>query len=67
MSPIMTTLAPLAIAAYPVPVFARYTDYWSTRPGQRQRHGKGLADYSNRGFFTAQNNLGSTVYSSAGE
>ena len=64
--PIMITLAPLSIAAYPVPVFARYTDYWSTAPGILSTHGKGLADYSNQGFFTAQNNLGSTVYSSPG-
>jgi hypothetical protein len=64
--PIMITLAPLSIAAYPVPVFARYTDYWSTAPGPLSIHGKGLADYSNQGFFTAQNNLGSTVYSSPG-
>ncbi|MGA8031365.1 MAG: hypothetical protein WCB48_03140, partial [Casimicrobiaceae bacterium] len=60
--PIMTTLAPLAIAAYPVPAFAKYTDYWSTAQGSASADGKGLADYSNRGFFTAQNNLGSTEY-----
>lgn len=37
---------------YPTPTFANYSDYW-TGPGFG-----GLADYSNRGFFTAGKNLG---------
>ncbi len=39
-------------AGYPIPAFDKYSDYWSTR-GTMQ----GLADYSNRGFFTAGRNL----------
>ena len=63
-APITITLAPLTPSAYPVPRFGRYSDYWSTAPGPQSLQGKGLADYSNRGFFTAQNNLGATVYPS---
>lgn len=38
--------------AYPTPIFANYADYWTTPTF------KGLADYSNRGFFTPGTNLG---------
>ena len=61
---IRISLAPLAIPAYPIPKFGKYSDYWSTAPGPQSLQGKGLADYSNRGFFTAQNNLGATTYPS---
>ena len=61
-APIRITISPLSIAPYPTPTFARYADYWSTAQGSLSASGKGLADYSNRGFFTAQNNLGSTEY-----
>lgn len=55
-------IAPLGIAAYPIPAFARYGDYWSTSAGTVAVPGKGLADYSNRGFFTAGKNFDSTEY-----
>ena len=55
---------PLAIGAHPIPNFARYTDYWSTSPGAAASPGKGLADYSNRGFFTAGRNFDSSEYAS---
>jgi hypothetical protein len=55
---------PLATGSYPIPAFAKYTDYWSTSPGNVNLPGKGLADYSNRGFFTAGKNFDSTEYSS---
>ena len=61
-TPIRTTISPLSIPPYPTPTFGRYADYWSTAQGSASANGKGLADYSNRGFFTAQNNLGSTEY-----
>jgi hypothetical protein len=68
LAPFHTTLDILnqafPLAAYPIPTFARYTDYWSTTPGDRATQGKGLADYSNRGFFTAGKNLGSSEYPS---
>jgi len=55
-------IAPLPVTEYPVPAFANYSDYWSTSPGNPSRPGKGLADYSNRGFFTAGKNFDSTEY-----
>jgi hypothetical protein len=64
--PFNTTLkfrpAPLNFASYPVPSFGRYADYWSTSPHDSNVGGKGLADYSNRGFFTDQKNFGSSEY-----
>jgi hypothetical protein len=68
LAPFQTSLdipsSPFPPAGYPIPTFARYTDYWSTAPGDRTTQGKGLADYSNRGFFTAGKNLGSSEYPS---
>lgn len=60
------TIAPLdlPLAGYPIPAFASYPDYWSTAPGNRQVQGKGLADYSNRGFFTSAKNFGVGEYPS---
>jgi hypothetical protein len=52
---------PLA-TTYAIPSFSRYQDYWSTAPKDPDVGGKGLADYSNRGFFSAAMNLGQLVY-----
>jgi hypothetical protein len=41
----------------------RYSDYFSTRPAPGA-YGKGMADYSNAGFFTVGTNLGENNYSS---
>ncbi len=46
---------------YPIPAFTKYSDYWSTREGTS---GRGLADYSNRGFFSAGTNLGGNSFPS---
>ncbi len=46
-------------ASYPVPRFNRYSDYWSTRVNSANIFG--LSDYSNRGFFTLENNFGNTA------
>lgn len=56
-----TKVTPLQLAynGYPLPTFTKYSDFWSTRNGAA---GRGLADYSNRGFFSAGTNLGSSVY-----
>jgi len=62
--PIVMQARELSFGGYPVPSFGKYTDYWSTTPGDRATQGKGLADYSNRGFFTAGKNLGSSEYPS---
>lgn len=56
---------PLNFAGYPVPEFDDYVSYFSTRhldSGETSR--RGLADYSNRGFFSAGTNLGSNTYAS---
>lgn len=42
---------------YPLPRFTNYSDFFSTRGGI---NGRGLADYSNRGFFSAGTNFGSS-------
>ena len=57
-------LTPSAIdfGSYQVPTFLKFTDFWSTSPGPGSATGQGLADYSNRGFFTAKYNLGTTEY-----
>jgi hypothetical protein len=60
---ITPAVLPLAVP-YPVPRFPRYSDYWSTAPGPQSLLGVGLADYSNRGFFTAAKNFGASEYSS---
>jgi len=45
------------------PTFASYRDYWSTAPGvDGVANGKGLADYSSRGFLTAGNNIGDSEF-----
>lgn len=54
--------APLTFGAYPVPAFAKYTDYWSTSPRDPDVRGKGLAEYSNRNFFSAAKNFGELEY-----
>lgn len=48
---------------YPVPVFSKYSDFWSTGPGGWDSlTGGGLADYSSRGFYTRKYNHGNSVY-----
>lgn len=62
-----TTAQPLSglnYGSYNLPIFTKYSDFWSTTPGTTSLTGKGLADYSNRGFFTFANNLDGTTYSS---
>ena len=58
--PVTINPQPLALAGYAIPTFAKYTDYWATSPGASPQQGKGLAEFSNRGFFTAKMNLGET-------
>jgi hypothetical protein len=56
--PVTIDPQPLPLAGYAIPSFAKYTDYWATAPGTSSQEGKGLAEFSNRGFFTAKMNLG---------
>lgn len=57
--PVRIAVRDLPLGSYPIPAFAQYSNYWSTSPGNRDLQGKGLADYSNRGFFTAAKNFAS--------
>jgi hypothetical protein len=52
----------LTYVGYAIPRFNRLSDFWSSAPGQPIPNGKGLADYSSRGFFTPANNYGGTNY-----
>lgn len=62
-TPIEVTPLALTYTGYPVPAFTNYLSFFTTRnkdAGIYDR--KGLADYSNRGFFTAGKNMGNTDY-----
>ena len=52
-------LPDLKYTGYPTPRFNRFSDYWSTRPNGTAL---GLADYSNRGFFTPASNFPNANY-----
>jgi hypothetical protein len=55
--------ARLPFDGYPTPSFERFSDFWSTYQGvDSGRLGKGLANYSNSGFFTAGHNYGDGEY-----
>jgi hypothetical protein len=56
------SLTPLLNAAFPIPRVTKYSELWSTSPGDDGAVGRGLADYSNRRFFTAGKNLGENEY-----
>jgi len=43
---------------YPIPRFNKYSDYFSTSVASSTNPGLGIADYSNRRFFTQAKNLG---------
>jgi hypothetical protein len=53
----------LTYEGYSVPHFAKYSDYWST-PNETFNVREGLADYSNRTFFSYGTNLGHNIYAS---
>jgi hypothetical protein len=59
----ITDLQSLNFVPTAIPTFNHYSDYWSTAPGGNVATGYGMADYSNRGFFTAAHNLGEGTYS----
>ncbi len=53
----------LDYGSYPLPRFTDYASYFSTRHRQGDILARqGLADYSNRGFFSAGTNLGNLTY-----
>jgi hypothetical protein len=56
------TAAPqLVYTGYTPPTFATYADYFSTGTGAANASGKGIANYSNRGFFSFGTNIGSNA------
>ena len=61
---VRTTAPQLTYGGYPAPTFALARDYFSTATGAANATGKGLANYSNRGFFSFGTNLGATGTSS---
>jgi hypothetical protein len=57
------TMPALVYTGYSAPRFSHYSKYWSTGQGQASMdNGKGLADYSSRGFFTPARNINDSGY-----
>jgi hypothetical protein len=53
---------PLTFGSLPAVPFNIYSDYFATATGGASTTGKGLANYSNNGFYTAGTNIGVSVY-----
>ncbi|MEO5700301.1 MAG: hypothetical protein ABIS17_12865 [Casimicrobiaceae bacterium] len=60
----VTPFTALDYGGYAAPQFAHYSKYWSTGTGPASLKGRGLADYSSRGFFTPGANYGDGKYPS---
>ena len=60
LAPSSAQLPDLKYTGYPSPRFSRYSDYWSTQASSP--NALGLADYSNRGFFTMASNFPNSKY-----
>ncbi|MGH8761579.1 MAG: hypothetical protein ACREVW_19080, partial [Burkholderiales bacterium] len=56
---IRTNAGQLSYAGYAPPHFTTYAEYFSTGTGAANAAGKGLANYSNRGFYSFGTNIGS--------
>jgi len=57
------TLEPLSYGNYPIPAFNDYVSYFSVQHKQPDVYQRtGMADYSNRGFFSVGKNLGQGDY-----
>jgi hypothetical protein len=59
---VRTTAPQLIYSGYTPPTFTHFSDYFSTDTGGGNASGKGLANYSNRGFFSFGTNIGNTSY-----
>ncbi len=59
---IFATAPQLKYDGYTPPTFTHFSDYFSTDTGGGNASGKGLANYSNRGFFSFGTNIGNTSY-----
>ena len=53
----VASLQDLVYSPTTIPTFANYSDFCNTTPGGNVANGLGMADYSNRGFFTPAHNL----------
>lgn len=64
-STVTVTAAPLDYGNFPIPVFTDYRSFFTTRQsggGDNVLTRQGLADYSNRSFFSAGKNFDNTEY-----
>ncbi len=64
-NPVRTQAQPLTYTGYDIPSFSDYASFYTTREDNIFAR-RGVADYSNRGFFTAGKNVGSLDYASPG-
>lgn len=62
LNPTIITFPNLNYGNYPMPRFIKYADIFSTARRDGVEGGFGLADYSNRGFFSIGTNLGHNDY-----
>ena len=62
---VRTQAQPLTYSGYDIPSFSDYASFYTTREGNIFAR-RGMADYSNRGFFTAGKNVGNLDYASPG-
>jgi hypothetical protein len=53
------SIGPPNYGSYPIPRFADYRSYFTTATGIASLAGKGLANYSNQGFYSAGTNISS--------
>ena len=51
------TVSPPDYGGYPIPRFADYASYFTTATGLASLGGRGLANYSNQGFYSAGTNI----------
>ena len=58
----LTTRAQLNYAGYSIPSFATYRDFFATATGSGNATGKGLANYSNRGFYSFGTNINGSSF-----
>lgn len=63
----LANLEGLLSLPYPIPSFNRFSKFWSSGRSMAFDGRTGLADYSNRGFFTEGKNLGNANYASPGK
>jgi hypothetical protein len=56
--PVSVLTGKVPYGGYPIPRFADYRSYFVTATGAANSDGKGLANYSNRGFYSAGTNVG---------